>query len=152
MDWSPPGSSVHGISHTRILEWVAIPFSRESSWFLPLSYREALNFLTFPSGELSLFTNSLSRSIVSYGLSLASQTDPYSCWPVLSSCLLNLGMTKRHPTYFYSKLPPDLHSFKPYQLWTDNATRKCKQYSVVTKDKLKVSPQGKRGRWENSYI
>ena len=28
MDYSPPGSSVHGISQTRILEWVAIPFSR----------------------------------------------------------------------------------------------------------------------------
>ena len=32
MDWSPPGSSVPGISQARILEWVAIPFSRESSW------------------------------------------------------------------------------------------------------------------------
>ena len=29
---SPPGSSVHGILWARILEWVAIPFSRESSW------------------------------------------------------------------------------------------------------------------------
>ena len=32
MDCSPPGSSVHGISQARILEWVATPFSRESSW------------------------------------------------------------------------------------------------------------------------
>ena len=31
MDCSPPGSSVHGISQARILEWVAICFSRESS-------------------------------------------------------------------------------------------------------------------------
>ena len=31
MDWSPLGSSVHGISQARILEWVAISFSRESS-------------------------------------------------------------------------------------------------------------------------
>ena len=28
MDCSPPGSSVHGILEARILEWVAIPFSR----------------------------------------------------------------------------------------------------------------------------
>ena len=28
---SPSGSSVHGISQARILEWVAIPFSRGSS-------------------------------------------------------------------------------------------------------------------------
>ena len=31
MDGSPPGSSVHGIFQARILEWVAIPFSRGSS-------------------------------------------------------------------------------------------------------------------------
>ena len=31
MDCSLPGSSVHGILHARILEWVAIPFSRRSS-------------------------------------------------------------------------------------------------------------------------
>ena len=28
IDCSPPGSSVHGISQARVLEWVAIPFSR----------------------------------------------------------------------------------------------------------------------------
>ena len=28
----PPGSSVHGISQARILEWVALLFSRRSSW------------------------------------------------------------------------------------------------------------------------
>ena len=31
MDCSPPGSSVHGILQAKILEWVAIPFSRGSS-------------------------------------------------------------------------------------------------------------------------
>ena len=31
MDYSPPGSSVHGILQARILEWVAIFFSRGSS-------------------------------------------------------------------------------------------------------------------------
>ena len=32
MDCRPPGSSVHGILQARILEWVAISFSRGSSW------------------------------------------------------------------------------------------------------------------------
>ena len=32
MDCGPPGSSVHGILQTRILEWVAVPSSRGSSW------------------------------------------------------------------------------------------------------------------------
>ena len=31
MDCRSPGSSVHGILQARILEWVAIPFSRGSS-------------------------------------------------------------------------------------------------------------------------
>ena len=32
MDCSPPVSSVHGISQAKILQWVAISFSRVSSW------------------------------------------------------------------------------------------------------------------------
>ena len=31
MDCSPPGSSVRGTLQARILEWVAMPFSRKSS-------------------------------------------------------------------------------------------------------------------------
>ena len=31
IDYSPPGPSVHGILQARILEWVAISFSKESS-------------------------------------------------------------------------------------------------------------------------
>ena len=32
MDCSPPGFSVHGILQARILEWVAISFSKGSTW------------------------------------------------------------------------------------------------------------------------
>ena len=32
MGCSPPGSSVHEIFHSRVVEWVAISFSRVSSW------------------------------------------------------------------------------------------------------------------------
>ena len=32
MDCNPPGFSVYGILQARILDWVAIPFSRGSSW------------------------------------------------------------------------------------------------------------------------
>ena len=32
MNYCPPGSSVHGISQARILEWVAISYSRRSFW------------------------------------------------------------------------------------------------------------------------
>ena len=32
MDYSPPDSSVHGVFQAKILEWVAMPSSRRSSW------------------------------------------------------------------------------------------------------------------------
>ena len=32
MDCSPPGSTVHGILQARILEWIALPFSKGSFW------------------------------------------------------------------------------------------------------------------------
>ena len=40
MDYSPPGSSVHGILQARILEWVVIPFSRGS--FQPRNQTQGL--------------------------------------------------------------------------------------------------------------
>ena len=62
MDCSLPGSSVHGILQARILEWVAIHFSRGSSWLKDLTWvsciaggsftiwatREALESIYFP--------------------------------------------------------------------------------------------------------
>ena len=46
MDRSPPGSSVHGILQARILEWVAVSFSRGSSqpkdWTCLLHCRQIL--------------------------------------------------------------------------------------------------------------
>ena len=44
VDCSPPGASVHGIFQARILEWVAISFSRRSS-------RDRSGGLLFPSVE-----------------------------------------------------------------------------------------------------
>ena len=50
MNCSPPGSSVLGISQTRILEWVAIPFSRGSSW----PRNRTLHFLHWQADSLPL--------------------------------------------------------------------------------------------------
>ena len=49
MDCSSPGSSVHGILQARILEWVAIPFSRTSSQTRDLTWvsHVAGGFFTF---------------------------------------------------------------------------------------------------------
>ena len=54
-DSSPPGSSVHGILQARILEWVAIPFSRGSSQPRNQIYISCLAsrfFITEPLGKI----------------------------------------------------------------------------------------------------
>ena len=48
-DCSPPGSSVHGILQARILEWVAISFSRGSSQ--PRSRTQADALTSEPPGK-----------------------------------------------------------------------------------------------------
>ena len=52
MDCSPLGSSVPGISQARILEWVAIPFSRESSWPRDWHVSPALQVDSLPLSHL----------------------------------------------------------------------------------------------------
>ena len=68
-DWSPPGSSVHGISQARILQWVAISFSRD----LPDSGIEPATpacpalaggfFTPEPPGKPSHYTNDLNNKL-----------------------------------------------------------------------------------------
>ena len=54
MDCSPPSSSVHGILLSRILEWVAVPSSRESSWprdRIHISWIAGRFFTSWATGE-----------------------------------------------------------------------------------------------------
>ena len=54
MDWSLQVSVVRGISQARILEWVAIPFSRDSSWARDWTCVSCLAggfFITEPPGK-----------------------------------------------------------------------------------------------------
>ena len=51
VDCCPPGSSVHGILQARILEWVAISYSRESS-----QPRDGTMYLTSPALAGRFFT------------------------------------------------------------------------------------------------
>jgi len=49
MDYSPPGSSVHGILQARTVEWVAISFSKRSSWPRDQTWISALQADSLPS-------------------------------------------------------------------------------------------------------
>ena len=48
MDSSPPGSSVHGIFQTRILEWVAISFSNAWKWKVKVKSLSRVGLFTTP--------------------------------------------------------------------------------------------------------
>ena len=55
-DCSLPGSSVHGIFQARILEWVAISFSRGSSWardWTQVSRIVGRRFTVWATGEVA---------------------------------------------------------------------------------------------------
>ena len=60
MDCSPPGSSVHGITQARILEWVAISSSRGSS--------QSMYFLKHSSSQSKLFSKRLNLSLSNPGV------------------------------------------------------------------------------------
>ena len=66
MDYSLSGSSVHGILQTRILEWVAIPFSRSSRpGIKPGSPAlQAVSLLCELSGKLDLLKRSCQSGIL----------------------------------------------------------------------------------------
>ena len=55
MDYSLPGFSVHGISQARILVWVAISYSRESSWSRDQTLVAALKADSLPLSYQDLF-------------------------------------------------------------------------------------------------
>ena len=67
MDYSPPGSSVLGISQARMLEWVAISFPRESSRLMSPALASGF-FTTEPPGKL------LPSFVRSYTCTLKSPT------------------------------------------------------------------------------
>ena len=84
MDCSPPGFSVHRVLQARILEWLAMPFSRGSSW--PLGwiwvFCIAGRLLTIWATKEALF---LVWVILNSSFSL---TLPLHTWTASNSCCL----------------------------------------------------------------
>ena len=94
MNCSPPGSSVHGISKARILEWVAIRFSRGSFWpryWTQVSCIAGRFFTNWATREAQSVLLLFSHSVVS------DSCDPMDCstpgFPVLL-CLLGIAQTQ----------------------------------------------------------
>ena len=68
MDYSLPGSSVHGVLQARILEWVAIPFSRGPRNRTGDSCTAGGFFTNWATREVSLPINSFSLKLCKHGL------------------------------------------------------------------------------------
>ena len=100
MDCSPPGSTVHGISEPRILEWVTISFSRVSSQPRDQTCVSCIAggfFTTEPSGKPKLCTaNSQISSLTD------SKVSPCGAfWVGMRTVLLQLCAQK----VFFHKIP-----------------------------------------------
>ena len=82
----PPGSSVHGISQVRMLEWVAISFSRESSLKIFSPARKVyhdVNVLHSPCSDLPLILLSLLNCVMfldSNFLDNSTAFAKFPCW------------------------------------------------------------------------
>ena len=88
MDRSPPGSSVHGILQARILEWVAMPSSRGSSWPRDQTTSTRIAGRFFTTESPSQGTHFAGRSSLGHWdrwqnetrLPCSSLFQPWGCW------------------------------------------------------------------------
>ena len=100
IDCSPQGCSVHGILHAKILEWVAISYSRRSSWpglsciagrfFTIWATREAPNMrIRNPIFTLSPLLTYIIKSVMIQGLKCNNWKQCFKfmdIWKVLLHC------------------------------------------------------------------
>ena len=67
MDRSPPGSSVHGVPQPRIVEWVAMPFSRRSSQLrdrTPITCSTGRFFTIWATREIYIITYYICKAYI----------------------------------------------------------------------------------------
>ena len=86
MDCSPPGSSVHAILQARILEWVAISFSRVTS--------QTRNWTQVSLIAKRCFTNWAMWEAFTLKLHLTSYIKSAWCLVYYSKCCMKSGSTK----------------------------------------------------------
>ena len=113
MDYSPPGSSVHGILQEKILEWVTIPFSRGSSWprdrtwvshiasrfFTVWSTREVSSTLSYGKGWTVMLAIKRVESCSNFGAQISLLHLP-------SSNKVTAVLISRYGAMWYSTLHP----------------------------------------------
>ena len=132
MDYSPPGSSIHGIFQVRIVEVVSISFFRGSFWPMNRTSVSCFSggvFTTEPSGKPKCkYICTLSHSVVS---------DSAIPWTITCQAPLSMGILQARilewvamPSSRGSSQPRDRtwHSCTARRLFTIWATRETQEY------------------------
>ena len=94
MDSSPPSSSVHGISQVQILEWVAVPSSRGSSWPRDRtcdSYIAGIFFTAEPPGKPPANMTDGQNFEAHYCISIQSFISKVNYYKLVLSVLMSSG-------------------------------------------------------------
>ena len=121
MDHSPPGSSVHGILQARILEWVALLFSRGSTqlrdrtwvscivgrYFTIWATREAWNKYILPLKVTSIEWNSLALNLYDNSCVRQNSSQIFSKSPISNNLTISsntLLIRPYVPNMFYLAL------------------------------------------------
>ena len=89
MNCSPSGSSIHGVLQARILEWIAIPFSRGSSWprdRTQVSFIAGRFFTIWATGKI--FTGWQSWTQI-------KQLSTHTCLPLVFTVSLSMDCQRR---------------------------------------------------------
>ena len=87
MDWSLPGSSIRGIFRARILEWVAISFSRRSSQ--PREWTRVFCTVSRPLYRLSTQNNNNNRHMLKGHRSQLEEASNDQIWANLNNKINN---------------------------------------------------------------
>ena len=111
MDYSLPGSSVHGILQARVLEWVAMPSSRGSSW--PRDWTHFSYLLHSQAGSLPLMPPKKPKNI---GVGCHAPFSRGSSWPRDQIWVLCIA-----GRFFSNWATREVHSFLgPYIIYIAN--------------------------------
>ena len=132
VDCSSPGSSVHGILQARILEWVAIPSSRGSSWrLLCLLHWQVGTLPLAPPGKPTTFLT------VTVTVKSLSRVRLFATpWTVAYQAPLCMGFSRQE---YWSGLPfpspRDLPATNSYQSQNKCLKKGKKCYSNIQNEK-----------------
>ena len=110
MDCSPPGFSVHGIFQAKILEWVAISYSRGFSW--PWDWNHVSCWAT---GEAQLEGTTLKND---------PKKEPWHKNVIITTFTFLQSFSQNQEAYEWAEdFPRTLETFYKLELWGE--TRKC---------------------------